>query len=229
MEIAPLPVTRRIPLRPGVRIDQTEFVEATVKLLTRGEQSAIFKLPEAERVDAQIARVIHSLHGARGIEQTDRGIIASVIDALAVVDADRILSAAAELEQEYTQLSPAGPPVPLPRIPGNTEIISDAFELNPGIQVGGEKITTCRVRLLTRGEWRQLDSETDPQARLDLELLNTIVQLGGSATITIEHVQALTLPDCERINSQVEALRAQYAPETKRPTECPACGFALEG
>jgi hypothetical protein len=221
MNIAPVEVTRDVTLNPGVMLDGKPLTACKIRLLTRGDNKFIAAAQESERDDVALARAIVQIG-----EIKEREIISSLLDVLTVPDELRIRDALARLEGECLKEAGGSTLDPLARILSPTDISSEPFALNPGIVIGAKKLTSCIVRLLTRGEWKKIIAETSTATRDDLALLHGIVQLGDQTNITMEHINALTDVDVGRINEEAERLRAQYAPESK--STCPECGHPLE-
>ena len=88
--------------------------------------------------------------------------------------------------------------------------------MNPGIQSADEQWQrSCVIRLIRRGEWKQIQAEPDPRKREDLILLFTLVQIGDILKVEQEHIDDLLETDIERINKESEVLRALYALDSK--------------
>lgn len=209
-------------LNPGVVFDSKVQKECVVRLLTRRDFVAIAKLgTDEERADALLARSIQKLGTI-----TDQSLIAEMVEFLTRPDFDRINEQIAALETQYSEAPATSLAALRKRIP-STELVSDPFPLNPGITINKKHLASCIVRLMTRGEWKKIEAESDPLVRDDMSLGLSIVQLGDETLITEEHLNALTLPDTARINTALEDLRVRFAPETKSH-ECPSCGHRFK-
>jgi hypothetical protein len=103
-----------------------------------------------------------------------------------------------------------------------TDILSALFPLSPGINVDGKEIKSCVVRLLRRGELKQIDSVADPVEQSDLSLWLSIVQFGDITDVTREHVDMLTAVDEERIQKEIAELQSSFRAEPRH--QCPECG-----
>ena len=93
--------------------------------------------------------------------------------------------------------------------------MSETFSLSPGVLINGQRVTTCVVRLLSRGEWRQVDAELIKMKRDDLYYLLSIVQFGDFTEVTPAHIDQLYDVDVRRINDEIGRLEGLYAPESK--------------
>ncbi|MGH9760391.1 MAG: hypothetical protein ACREAC_06050, partial [Blastocatellia bacterium] len=148
------------PLRPGVVIDGLAggltAQTCQVRLLTRGDREAAMSLPENERDSELLVRRI-----ARLGDCDDREMIRIAIRSLVFADELRIAKAVAELEASFTDVETTARE-PEWTIEGR-DIISEPFDLKVGIKVNGEPVRDCRVRLLTRGDWRSVESISQPE------------------------------------------------------------------
>lgn len=196
-------------LYPGVIIVDKLVAECVVTLLSRGEKKAIEKEPESNREDTALAWSIIRLG-----DITDRTLILAALNDLAEVDVIRISREVQKLEEQCFE---AGEVVePLARKTINTsDIASQPFALNPGVTIGGREQKSCVVRLLRRGEIKEIERATSDTEKDDLFFFYTIVQLGDCMSVQLEHIDALADGDVQRINEAYEELRAQYAPTSK--------------
>lgn len=206
--------TRRIEsdvftLYPGVVIDGQPKTECVVTLLTRDQVKDIQKEPEGQREDMELMYSIVRLG-----DVTDPTFIGVALGSLMVTDEIRIRQAVTQLQAEcLTEGAPEPPTVR--RIMPEIDLVSEPFALNPGVFINGQWQRTCSVRLLHRGEWKQIQAEPDPINQDDLSLYLSIVQLGNCTAVELAHVDQLTGGDVDRINEAIEELRAQYAPGSK--------------
>jgi hypothetical protein len=199
-------------LNPGILVDDKLTTECVVTLLTRGEKKALQKEPESSREDTALAMSIISLG-----EVTDRSLILANLDNLAEIDVLRISQKVKELEEEYLVDGERPDLLELLRkIPHVYEIRSEPFELNPGIPTeDGKWHKSCIVRLMTRGEAKQVQQRQSTSEADDIFLRFVIVQVGELLNPTPEQIDLLIDTDIERINEEYEALRAQHAPSSK--------------
>lgn len=207
-----------IKLSPGVQINGKVVTEAVVRLLTRANHKAAQKEPnEDDRED-----VLLCLATVRLGDVTDQSLIGEAISFLTTPDIVKLRAAVGELEAKHLTagIPPADEPVSL-TVPVS-ELSSKPFALNPGVEIEGVMETTCRVRLLTRGQWRETQEASPELERQDLALWFAIAELGGRTKIERAWVDALLDVDVRRINQEVEALRELHAPSPK--SECPNCG-----
>ncbi len=200
-------------LKPGIIIKDKVISECQVKLLTRSQQKAVShpELPAEQRETLFLAYSIESLGGL-----TDVTELMLALESLTVVDEIKIRQTLAELEQEYLQRPQEVEEPRWRKISKMTDIVSEPFALNPGIQTpDGKWHKSASVRLIRRGEWKLIQSEPDGQKRSDLILLYSIVQIGDILKVEQSHIDDLIETDVERINQQVEVLRGRYALDTK--------------
>jgi hypothetical protein len=197
-------------LHPGVIIDDKLATECVVTLLTRGENKGLKKEPEASREDTAIAWSIVRLG-----EVTDRTLILASLNDLAEVDVIRINRKVSELFEQCLADGETVEPSIL-KIPDVYEIRSEVFELSPGIPTpDGKWHRSCIVRLMTRGEAKQVQKRASTSEGDDLFLRFIVVQIGDLLNPTPEQLDLLIDTDIERINGEYEALRAQHAPSSK--------------
>ncbi|MBI3654071.1 MAG: phage tail assembly protein [Acidobacteria bacterium] len=201
--------SRPFRLHPGVIIGDRFVDECVVTILTRGEKKALEKEPEAVREDTAIAWSIIRLG-----DLTDRTLILSAINDLADVDVSRITQQIAKLEADCFEAGEVQEPA-IRRIVTTTDIVSQPFALNPGITVNGKEQKSCIVRLLRRGEVKQMQAQKDEMLADDMFFRFVIVQIGEVISLTNDDIDKLTDGDIQRIQEAYAELRAQYAPESK--------------
>ncbi len=197
-------------LYPGITGPKGEAItECVVRLLTRKDEREIAACLEGTRDDARLARQIARLGSI-----ADRSELMSAVEHLALVDELRIRQKAAELEAECLATAEA-PPLTVRKIVSPTDIISGQIALAPGVFIGDQWQKFCIVKLLTRGEWKQMQAEQDEIKRVDTELYLSVVQFGTCTKVEPSHIDQLTDGDVGRIMMAIEELAAQYAPLSK--------------
>jgi hypothetical protein len=205
-----------IKLNPGLTFRGQQITEAQVKLLKRADRKAIEARPAEERFDVFLVRSIARLGSLTSPEE-----INEASGFLLLPDEERISGAINDLLAQFSE-------TPQPDQPGvkrevlATDLLSQPFGLNPGISIDGVEVKSCIVRLLRRGELKQLAAITDPVEETDLSLWLSIVQLGDITDVTREHIDMLTTVDEERIHREAAELLASFRAEPKH--ECPQCG-----
>jgi hypothetical protein len=195
-----------------------QITEAEVRLLTRADRKVIFApgSPD-ERQDIALLKRITRLG-----DITDANTIATALDYLPLVDEDALQKAIVELDTKFVSVGKADLPA-AKAMTRSSDIVSDVFSLNPGVIIDGREQKSCVVRLMRRGEWKQVDAEPDSQKRDDLALYFNIVQLGDCTDVTLEHLDQICLADYERINAEVRKLEDSFR-TPKDEHKCGACG-----
>jgi hypothetical protein len=196
-------------LNPGILVDDKRVTECVVTLLTRGEKKNLQKEPETTREDTTLAQSIVRLG-----EMTDRTLILANLDNLAEIDVLRINREIQRLEEQCFEAGEVVEPFQK-RTMNTSEILSEAFSLNPGVTINGKEQQSCVVRLLRRGEIKEIERAGTDAAKDDLFFLYAIVQIGDCMNVTLEHIDCLAEGDVQRINEVYEELRAQHAPSLK--------------
>lgn len=215
---APVPaVSEPITLSPGVMLNGSAVTEARVRLITRADRSAASKEPEDNRESFILARQIASFGSSR-----DQTLIASAVDHLTAPDEARLRNAISELEAVFFLAPTLDKQGSVPVVP-TSDILSEEFSLNPGIVVNEVEYKTARIRMVTRGQWKEIQAAPDAD-RDDLTLFYAIASLGGEVPQR-DWVMMLTDVDVERINNEITELRERYAPAPK--SACPYCGRGL--
>lgn len=201
-------VSDPIKLYPGVVVNGQHAATAVVRLLTRGDIKAILQEPDENRADAELARSI-----ARLGDVEDPDLISEAVQNLTPVDETRIWNAVSELEKKFliTEESRADKPAGVKYEIRATDVLSQPFELNPGIIVDGQPVTRCAVRLLTRREWSEID-RADSEEREDLTIAWSVARIGSidDRNAIAECVNAMALPDIKRISKEVAALQDSF-------------------
>jgi hypothetical protein len=209
-------VSPPIKLNPGFSFRGQRITEAEVKLLPRAQRKAIAKHPPEEQGDLFLLRSISRLG-----HLTDPQDIAEAFEFILAPDEERLTQALNDLRAEYSE-APKPEQPKIKRVVLPTDEVSQPFGLNPGINVAGREIKSCVVRLLRRGELKQIEAIADEMEQADMSLWLSIVQLGDLTDVTLEHVDLLTLADEERINKEIAELRDSFRPGPRH--ECPECG-----
>src|ERR1051325_11150670 len=137
-------------LYPGLLIGDKLVEECVVTLITRGERKSIDKEAEKDREDTALAWSILRLG-----EVTDRSLILASLNELAEIDVARITAQIAKLEANCLEVGEVQGPT-VRRTVNTTDICSQPFALNPGITIDGKEQKSCIVRLLRRGEAKQM-------------------------------------------------------------------------
>jgi hypothetical protein len=214
IELAETAVSEPFKLQPGVLIDGQRITECKVRLLCRGDSKAIAAEPEDDRINAQIARCIVELG-----EVVDREKIARAVLGLTDGDELRIQKALASLQLANADgLIDAGTPETASvdyEVEG-VEIRSARFDLKHGVRYQGRLLTSCVVRLMTRGEIGRIGRL--PEARQsDASLIESIAELGdlkfdreAAGDLLGELVNSLAMIDIEIINREVASLRDSF-------------------
>ena len=198
-------------LNPGIVLKGVKIKHCQIRLLTRGERKAIaLEQDETTRDDLFFAQSI-----ARFGTIEDRNEIGDLVDKLVRADELRIRGEMAKLDAKFltTDTPPEEPAVK--KTVRASDILSEPFSLNPGIVINGQRVTTCVVRLLTRGEWRQVQALENKAERDDLYYLLSVVQFGEVTNTTPGHIDELLDVDVQRINDEIGRLEELYAPESK--------------
>lgn len=198
-------------LHPGLIVEDKLVNECVVTLLTRGDKKALQKEPESTREDTAIAQSIVRLG-----DITDRSLLLAHLDDLAEVDVIRINREIQRLEELCFEVGEVLEPYQKKTI-NTSDIASEPFALNPGVTIDGKEQRSCIVRLLRRGEIKEIERAGSDAAKDDLFFFYVIVQLGDCLNVTLEHIDALADGDVQRINDAYEELRAQHAPSSKSP------------
>jgi hypothetical protein len=210
-------------LIPGLTVDGEPVSECVLRLLTRNDLKLIAECrAEDEKAQEKGGKGLNppedielSTCIARLGSITDRTFIRLCIDQLADVDIARIRAKYLEMQSScFPDTGVVEEPKNI-KILRETDIRSKPFELNPGLEINGQWHKSAVVRLLRRGEWKQIVNEQDPVKRSDLELFHSIVQIGDCTKFTMADLDNLTDVDQERIFKAAEGLRAEYAPQPK--------------
>ncbi|HKV38519.1 MAG TPA: hypothetical protein VJX67_04835 [Blastocatellia bacterium] len=213
---APAILSDPIQLRPGVMIDGHLATTCQVRLLTRADRVLLQDEPDLERGPDALARSIACFG-----ECDDPDLIRQAVDCLTVPDEMRIQSAALGLQAKYCDLDPDEEQAPAQAAYSiqAADILSEAFNLNPGILVNGEPATECVVRLMTRGEWKRIQSapESDQDFLAHIYSIARIGRVTDRAAIT-EAYYSLTQADVKRVDREVGRLQASFRDEGE-PTD----------
>jgi hypothetical protein len=205
-----------IKLNPGFTYKGQRITEAQVRLLNRADRKAIARRAPEEQDEAFLLRSIVSFGQVK-----DRTEIASAFEYLLAPDEERITRALNALQAQFADApEPEQPKVK--RVVLATDLLSKPFGLSPGINIAGIEIKSCVVRLLRRGELKQLDAVADPVEQSDLSLWMSVVQFGDITDVTREHIDMLAAVDEERIQREIAELQDSFRDGPKHT--CPECG-----
>ena len=198
-------------LNPGIVLKGAKITDCQVRLISRADRKVLPLVEsETEREDTFLTQSI-----ARFGSITDKNQIRDLIDKLYMGDELRIREEIATLEAQFVRASKKPEEPAVKKIVRASDILSEPFSLNPGVLINGQRVTTCVVRLLSRGEWRQLEAEQNSIKKNDLYFLLSIVQFGDITEITSEHIDELLDVDVQRINDEIGRLEEIYAPDSK--------------
>lgn len=201
-------------LNPGVDYQGRQLTECVVRLLPRSDRKLIAAIADLVEQDNQ--SLVRSI--VRLGDVTDRNQIADAVEELLPPDEDRIRDELEALGSRFAaKVTAKDEVIAKLRIRRATDICSDPFELNPGLVIDNKAVTTCVVRLATRGDWKLIEAAASEEERGDLSLLHGIAQLGDLPEVTLEQVNALIAPDEERITKEITALRNKFRPQAEGP------------
>jgi hypothetical protein len=219
--------TTTVKLNPGFTFidskgQQHRIDEAEIGLLTRAERKVILAVKDdpVEQDDVALLKRVKRLGPV-----TDSNEIRAALEYLPGPDEERIRLAVEEFEKTFEAASKPAPPK-AKRIVEESDILSSVFALNPGVVINGKAHKSCVVRLLRRGEWKQIDAEADEEKKNDLALWLSIVQLGDLTEVELEHIDLLASGDEERINEEVKRLEDSFRPDRRKHT-CPECNASF--
>jgi hypothetical protein len=198
--------------------ESVEIRDGVVRLITRKERRNIDHGAASHRDDAFLRQSIVRLGPLTNADLQVDGW--KILEALADVTVEQIGA-------EIKKLASGGDADDLIE-----SALSEPFELIPGVIIDGVRITTCAVRLLTRGDNRAIAAAGSVQEADDIQTARTIAAFGDIADRDkiAQASESLTGPDLLRIMKEHKGLLDRNAPadpDLGRPVEYDIEGVEL--
>jgi hypothetical protein len=179
-----------------------EIRDAVVRLLTVEELDRI-ESGYPDPVKRRAITLAKSLVRLGELTEIDEFVLQKMLG----VDRDRLEASIVELQQKVLR----------PYVPGPALAVSDAIELNPGLLVNNQHITTAKLKLLTMTDQKAIWAEPQ-ELRLEASLAASIFSFGDveDRAIIRSAIGGLTTPDQDRLDRAFKALEAKYTPTTQK-------------